>query len=192
MLEAKCAHPTMPRFIKWIDTVLQNPSARHGLRTSFQGNEVVGDGPATALPHQKIVDIKWKAFVLKQKYVVLTGKTIGAASYFTGGARPVRPPLLRMPSATSTHSTDSTGSPHALRAQSPASPTSLPGGQGSDSSPSYFTEAFTEGTSPKGLHPWRHREKVRLLGLPLIVGSKASDRRRRHGSHITRKGLGKD
>jgi hypothetical protein len=160
MLEAKCVHPTMPRFIKWVDTVLQNPGARHGLRTSFQGNEIVGHGPAAA--HQKILDIKWKAFVLNEKYVVLTGKTTGAASYFTGGAGPVvtRPTLQRMPSATSTHSTDSTESPHAIRAISPGSPTSFPVGPLSDSSPSYFTEAFTEGTSPKGLHPWRHRERV--------------------------------
>ena len=161
MLKAKCVHPAIPRFFSWIDTVLRSPRAGHGLRTSFQGNESIGDRPATA--HQKIVDIKWKALVLKSTYVILTGKTTGTSSYFTGGANPVRPSLLRMPSQTSIDSADSQ---QAIAAISPGSTTLSDGGQGTEVSPSYFTGAFREGkvTFPKGLHPWRHREKVKYQG----------------------------
>ena len=161
ILKAKCIHPTMSRFIKWIDSVLQNPRAGHGLRTSFQGSEIVGEGPATA--HRKIVYIKWKALVLKETYVILTGKTTGSSSYFTGGKGPVasRPSVLRMPAQMSTHSIDSIESPPAISAVSPGSSTGSVVGT-EISSPSYFTEAFTERevTSPKGLDPWRHTEKV--------------------------------
>lgn len=167
MLKAKCVHPTMSRFIKWIDTVLQNPGAGHGLRTSFQGNEVAGEGPAAA--HRKIVDIKWKAVVLKNSYVILTGKTTGAASYFTGGVAH-RPSLLRMPSQTSLHSQDTTESPSAIKAVSPYSPASSARTQLPELgfTTSYFTEAFAEGTatSPKGLDPWRHSEKVYCKVFP--------------------------
>src|SRR5271170_3016930 len=52
MLKTTCVHPAMPRFINWIDTVLRNPGAGHGLRTSFQGNGSIGEGPTAA--HQKI------------------------------------------------------------------------------------------------------------------------------------------
>jgi len=191
ILKAKCVHPTMRRFIKWIDTVLRNPSAGHGLRTSYQGNEIVGERPAAA--HRTIVDIKWKALVLKSTYVILSEKTTGNSSYFTGGADPVRLSLLRMPSQTSPH--ESTDSSNAIKAVSPNSPALSDGHTGTKlNSPSYFTEVFREGkaTSPKGLHPWGHSEKVRPPSLPLRTGSRASDRRWCDGSHITRKGLGKD
>jgi hypothetical protein len=164
MLRTKCVRPTMSRFIKWIDTVLQNSSGGHGLRTSFEVNENVGEGPPTA--HRKIVDIKWKARVLKSTYVILTGKVTGTASYFTGGAstRPTRPSLLRMRSDTSHNSNESNESPSVIRAISPILPSSPidihPPGSGFTTS--YFTEAFTEDKagSPKGLDPWRHTEKV--------------------------------
>ena len=190
MLKAKCVHPAMPRFINWIDTVLRNPRAGHGLRTSFQGDENMGEGPVAA--HQKIVDIKWKALTLKSTYVILTGKTTGTSSYFTGGADPVRPSLLRMPSQTSIDSNDSQ---HAMVAISPGSPTHSDGGRDAGVSPSYFTGAFREGkvTSPKGLRPWRHRETVTYqVKRSLILGAKTSDWRRCHGNDFTCKRVGEN
>ena len=155
MLKTKCVHPSMSRFIKWIDTVLQKPTSGHGLRTSFEMSEIAGEGPPAA--HRRIVDIKWKAIVLQKKYVVLTGKTTGASSYFAGG--PSRPSFLRMPSASSKHSIESP----TITAVSPVSPSSSIDTQADMGfTTSYFTEAFTDGKvgSPKGLDPWRHSEKV--------------------------------
>ena len=102
LLQAKCVHPAMSRFIKWIDSALQNPRAGHSLRTSFEANEVADQGPA--LLHRKIVDIEWEAVVL-QTYIVLIGKTTGTAAYFKEKPpvtqHPQRPSLQRLPSHTS-------------------------------------------------------------------------------------------
>jgi hypothetical protein len=159
MLRTKCVRPTMSRFIKWIDTVLQNSSGGQRLRTSFEVNEIVGEGPPAA--HRKIVDIEWKARVLRNTYVILTGKSTGTASYFTRGTTP-RPSLLRMPSEKSQHSIESTESPSAMRAASPIiSPLQIQA-SGTAFTTSYFTEAFADDKlgSPKGLEPWSHSEKV--------------------------------
>ena len=108
LLQAKCVHPAMSRFIKWIDSVLQNPTAGHSLRTSFEGNEVAEKGASS---HRRIVDIEWEAVVL-QTYIVLTGKTTGTAAYFREKAlvtrHSPRPSLHRLPSNTSMSSQSGT------------------------------------------------------------------------------------
>ena len=154
LLQAKCLHPAMPRFIKWIDSALQNPSAGHSLRTSFEGNEVAEKGPTSL--HRKIVDIEWEAVVL-QTYIVLTGKTTGTSAYFKEKPpvtpHPQRPSLQRLPSHTSISTqpdssevTSGFGTP-TIKAISPG--TSDQGSVGqiiseSDTSTSFTTSYFTE------------------------------------------------
>ena len=198
LLEAKCVHPAMSRFIKWIDSASQNPSAGHSLRTSFEGNEVAREGPASS--HRKIVDIEWEAVIL-DSYIVLTGKTTGTAAYFREKApvtpHPTRPSLQRLPSHTSTMSqpdtsdlTSSVGTP-TIEAVSPdqisASREVGEPDTGTSFTTSYFTEAFADSnlSSPKGLDPWRHSEKVVLCRSLLIVDSKAHCRKWNYGGDVT-------
>jgi len=178
LLQAKCIHPAIPRFIKWIESALQNPSAGHSLRTSFEGNDVVEKGP------RKIVDIEWEAVEL-QMYIVLTGKTTGTPLYFQEEPpftpHPQRPPLLRLPSHTPSRSVST--QPDSFEGASgfgtPTIKALSPGTYDQSSfrqvfiepdtvtsfTTSYFTETSGDSmpTSPKGLDPWRHSEKVVLL-----------------------------
>ena len=200
LLQAKCVHPTMPRFIKWIESTLQNPSGGRSLRTSFEGNEVAENGPASS--HRKIVDIEWEAVVL-QTYIVLTGKTTGTAAYFKEKP-PVtpyqRPSLQHLSSQTSVSTqpdssevTSGLGIP-TIKAVSPGTSDQSSTGQvisesdtGTTFTTNYFTETFDDRnpTSPKGLDPWHHNEKVVLYSSLLIVEPKVHCRRRNYGSHVT-------
>ena len=201
LLQAKCVHPAMPRFIKWIESASQNPSAGHSLRTSFEGNEVAEQGPASL--HGKIVNIEWEAVVL-QTYIVLTGKTTGTAAYFKEKppvtSHPQRPSLQRLSSHTSVSTqpdssevTSGFGTP-TIKAISPGTSDQSSAGQpigepdtGPSFTTSYFTETFgdSKSTSPKGLDPWRHSEKVVLHSSRLIVDSKIHCRRWNYGGHVT-------
>jgi hypothetical protein len=176
LLKDKCVHPAMSRFVKWIDTVLQNPDSGHNLRTSFQGNEVIGSGPVAT--HQKIVGIDWEAVVLRKTYIVLTGKTTGTTMYFPGGTRPLpktptrpRPSLQHLPSYTLAQIEALSESPKSIevvtvKAVSPSTSDRGSPGEVRDTpfTTSYFTEGFADAvpSSPKGLDPWRHSEKVFL------------------------------
>lgn len=197
LLQVNCIHPEMPRFIKWIESAVQNPSAGQSLRTSFEGNDVAEKGP------RKVVDIEWEAVVL-QTYVVLTGRTTGTTAYFKENPpvtpHPQRPALQRLPSRTSVSTqpdsiegTSGFGTP-TIKAISPGTFDQRSVGQvisgsdiGTSFTASYFTEMSGESkpTSPKGLDPWRHSEKVNLYSWLLIVDSKVHCRRRNYGSHVT-------
>src|SRR5437762_6311911 len=43
LLHAKCVHPSLSWFIKWVVAVLENPGEEQRLRTSFQWNKVSND-----------------------------------------------------------------------------------------------------------------------------------------------------
>lgn len=171
LLQAKCVQPTMSRFVKWIDTVLLDPNTGYSLRTSFQGAEVTTGG--TGALNRQVVNVEWEAVVLLKTFVVLTGKLIGTALYFTG-EQPRRPSLRHLPSHNSYRNqaisepkeNPSDTSAYAINVVTPGSNRSSIGGEfgeyESTSPTSYFTEGFVGSTqsSPKGLDPWRHHEKV--------------------------------
>ena len=176
LLQAKCVQPTMSRFVKWIDTVLLDPNTGHSLRTSFQGDEVATGG--TGALHRHVVNIEWDAVVLQKTFIVLTGKLTGTTSYFTGEMalleQPRQPSFQHLPRHNSHRNVaipepkenPSEISAYPINVVTPGSPRSSIGGEFGDSEnttpTSYFTEGFGGGTpsSPKGLDPWRHHEKV--------------------------------
>lgn len=176
LLQAKCVQPTMSRFVKWIDTVLLDPNTGYSLRTSFQGAEVTTGG--TGALNRQVVNVEWDAVVLLKTFVVLTGKLTGTALYFTGEKsaleQPRRPSLRHLPSHNS-HRNQAINEPNenlsdisafAINVVTPGSNRSSIGGEfgeyESTSPTNYFTEGFVGSTqsSPKGLDPWRHHEKV--------------------------------
>jgi hypothetical protein len=174
MILAKCVRPSTSRFIKWTDTVFQNPTVGHSLRTSFQGFSATEEGPAA--PRRQIVDIVWNAVVVQNTYIVLTGKTTGTVSFFKGeneSPETESPPSLRVP-MTSPPTTPSRSTElrdpdvDQIKSASSVSSGSSVGGRptlktNSSTSTAYFTDKFTDTNTPaaeKGLDPWRHREKV--------------------------------
>lgn len=195
LLHTNCIYPSVSHFVKWIDTVLQNPGIEgHRLQTSFQRNKAGNESPTGS--HLNVVDIEWEAVVVQQRHIILAGKTTQQAPV----TRTPRPSMVRLPSHSLTRiqqisetssSPSSIESTRAIKASSPdtAARRSI-GGQGISEqqsfTTSYFTEAFATNTpsSPKGLDPWRHDEKVTLgSSLWLIVDFKAYCWRWNNGSN---------
>jgi hypothetical protein len=176
MILTKCVHPSTSRFMKWTETVLQSATTEQTLRTSFEAHNVTQE--QSAPNRQQIVDIVWKAVVVQQTYIVLTGKSTGTVSYFKGET----PTMVesRPPSQTSSQpsirvdTADNTD--NEFRKGSVSSDSSTPsmrsGKAASSNSTTYFTDSFSDTTTPaieKGVNPWRHKEKVSFKVLLLIV-----------------------
>jgi hypothetical protein len=200
-----CVHPSTSQFIKWIDAVVQNPGANpESLLTTFE--MPVDTSKITTQesgPSQRtIVEIEWDAVVLQKKYILLIGKTMGKISNGDGESwttnEPPRPPLQRSPSPSATllpivpdTNYIPNNTTHATKAVSPGASgrnSVIEVGRRTESfTTTYFTEQSPDSalSSPKGVDPWRHHEKVACIAIFLIVDSEAYRCRWDYGCHAT-------
>jgi hypothetical protein len=203
ILQRKCVHPTTSQFVKWIDAVVQNPGAsQDSLLTSFETTFEASKSttPEADTSQRTFVEIEWDAVVLQKKYILLTGKTVGIVSSGDGESSntnepPPCPPLQETPTAfvtlplvPDTSYIPNSGT-HATKAVSPGVSgrnTVIELGRRAESfTTTYFTEQspHSELSSPKGVDPWRHHEKVNSIATFLIVDFEAYRWRRDHGCH---------
>jgi hypothetical protein len=192
ILQSKCVHPTTSQLVEWVDTVLQNPDVPHNLLTTFRENKSTTQG--TDVSHRTFVEIEWDAVVLQKTYIVLTGKTTGIPSN-TDGEKAITP--RRLPSSALIplpipYANDiSNNGAHTTKAVSPGSSARNAvielGRRTEPFTTTYFTEPSQDSavSSPKGVDPWRHHEKVKSIVIWLIVDFKTYRWRRNHGGHVT-------
>jgi hypothetical protein len=195
ILQSNCVHPTAYQFVEWINTVLKNPNVPHNLLTTFQENKRTTQGTDVSL--RTFIEIEWDAVVLQNTFILLTCTRIPSNTdgekAITNTAR--RPPMQSsaalMPLPIPATSEVSNNGAHTTKAMSPGSSrrnsVSELGRRTEPFTTTYFTEPSRDSavSSPKGVDPWRHHEKVNFSTISLIVDFKTYRWRRNHGGHVT-------
>lgn len=155
LLQTKCIHPSMSRFVRWIDQVLRSPRSKHVLRTSFQAKSP----PQAHVSSRHTVDIEWKPVVLRQTYVILMGKVKEVVSYFNGENAIEK----QIPSCTRSPESNSNVSDTGISVSSNSSTKSSVGH--TNRTTTYFMGSETA-PAQKNLEPWSHNEKVTSTVTP--------------------------
>ena len=94
ILQTQCIDPSAAHFTQWINAVTHKPDKMHHLKTRFKGFTMAQDSQISERT-PTVVDIEWNAAVMDGKFIILTGRRIGAVKFSPTSTPPVESVVQR-------------------------------------------------------------------------------------------------